>query len=69
MFNYATDSVGEVFNAEHPVNKSPNNTGSRNYRFHRRLSFGILMQIPLNSLLWEVQAQRNRRPGVQVIGF
>jgi cytochrome c len=27
MFDYATDSVGEVFNAEHPVNKSPNNTG------------------------------------------
>ena len=27
MFDYATDSVGEVFNATHPVNKSPNNTG------------------------------------------
>ena len=27
MFDYATDSVGEVFNADHPVNKSPNNTG------------------------------------------
>ena len=27
MFDYATDSVGEVFNVEKPVNKSPNNTG------------------------------------------
>lgn len=26
-FDYATDQVGEKFNAEHPVNKSPNNTG------------------------------------------
>jgi cytochrome c len=27
MFDYATDSVGEVFNVDHPVNNSPNNTG------------------------------------------
>ena len=26
-FDYATDSVGEKFNAEHPVNNSPNNSG------------------------------------------
>lgn len=26
-FDYATDQVGEIFNAEHPVNNSPNNTG------------------------------------------
>ncbi len=27
QFDYATEKVGEKFNAEHPVNNSPNNTG------------------------------------------
>jgi hypothetical protein len=55
MFDYTTDSVGEVFNVDNPLINHQIIPVSRNYHHHKRHLYGTLIRIPWNFPLLEVQ--------------